>query len=1607
MPTTIANSTLEKFTTFGDLLRFLRRRSGITQMELALAVGYSDAQISRLEQNLRMPDITTVQARFIPALDLEDEPQAAARLMDLAAHVRREDAPVFGLCPYKGLNYFDETDADLFVGREGLTARLVERVLDLTGGQTPSETRFLAIVGSSGSGKSSLVRAGVVPALHWEKVSADWEVHILTPTAHPLESLVLSLSEETSSFAASAALMDDLARDPRSLHLYAKRQVNVEQCSHLLLVIDQFEELFTLCRAEAEQIAFIDNLLTAASEIDGPIIVLITLRADFYAHCAAYPALRTALASQQEYIGAMRDDELRRAIEEPARRGRWELEPGLVELLLHDVGHEPGALPLLSHALLETWHRRRGRVLTLSGYAASGGVRGAIAETAEAVFADQFNPEQKAIARRIFLRLTELGDETATGDTRRRANYTELILNPAQREITESVLKVLADARLIITSADSVEVAHEALIREWPTLCGWLEDNREDLRLHRQLTEAAQEWASRGYTADVLYRGIRLAQACEWAGRHEMELNIQEREYLVASQALADCETVEKETQRQRELEAAHKLAEAERRRAEEQAHSTVQLRKRSIYLAVAFMIAIGMALIAGFMSWQARTASRMATSRELAAAAFNNLEIDPERSVLLGMEAISSAYTLEAENVLHQAVLASRVRLSIPAHEPGVPISVVFSPDGRRLATASPDEGVKIWDSTSGELIFSTTGHYASFSPDGRVLATVIFDGTVKLWDAATGEEIDHSGSIDATIGVVFSPDGSRLATVTSGNLPRIWDLKTGEELLNFPGHTEYVSSAFFSPDGTRLLTASDDGTARVWDTTSGEQLFNLPSHLGWVWSAVYSPDGSRIASASGNEAVIWDAKRGEKLLTLSGHKNTVNAVAFSPDSTRLATGSEDRLVKIWDATTGKELYTLPGHNGAVYTLAFSPDGARLASGSDDGSVRIWDLTANREWFSTRNPQGVSTQVVFSPDGKTMARVEKNIVRIWDPSSGQDLLTLSAYNNLVSALCFSPDGKYLVTAGDTAKVILWDITSGAQLTSWSAHTGRLNALAISPDGKLLATGSDDYKVKIWELSALEKNNPSPPQVVLTFDLVSEIKSVAFSPDGNRLAAGVYSGTVKIWDMASHAELLSLRGHSEAIMSIAFSLDEERVATASLDGTARVWNARTGNELLTLSGHTGAVMGVAFSPVENRLATASRDGAVKIWDGDRGQELLTFFGDGEGLNCLAYSPDGTRLATSSDTGIQVYLLKIEDLVALARQRVTRGLTGEECQKFLHKEPAACAEPAPVSNATPWPPAANGRICQVTNSGGLNDDYFNELIYKGLQESANLFSWEATTLQSVSLSDYEKNLRAFTGADCRLIFTAGTFVEAIQSAAEANPDQKYFLPDFALSPPLENVWNQAYAVDQAAFLAGYLAASLTKTGKLGVFGGVDIPQVTDFMDGFALGVEYYNAKKGTSVSVIGWDPVQHTGWFTGGFCCTTEGRQMAQRLLDQGVDFVLPVAGKSVGWGAGAAVKEWGDAWLIGVDTDWAITAPEFADIVLTSIEKRFDVSVTQVAGSLIKDEFKGGIHLGTLASGEVGISPFYNLEGLISDPVKAELEQVKADIIAGKIKTRP
>ena len=1330
---------LDRFTTFGDLLRYLRRRVGLTQRQFSIAVGYSDSQISRLEQNERAPDLTTIAARFGPVLALEDEPEVFARLLDLAVATQVEAAPVPGQPPFKGLQCFEEADAGWFFGREALVGRLAARLArppapssEASGAMEGGEAHILTLVGASGSGKSSVVRAGLVPTLR----RAGWDIRFITPTSHPLTALAISVLGASGRGPAGRPLAEEMARDAGALGRALTAQAALTSGfgptgdRTTLLVVDQLEELFTLCHDLTERSAFIANLLTAAHAPSAAIFVLLALRADFYGHCAAYPALRDALARYQDYIGPMTADELRRAIEAPARRGAWELEPGLVYLILRDLGAEgerqpePGALPLLSHALLETWERRRGRTLTLAGYQACGGVRGAIAETAEAVLRDRLDAPQRAIARQIFLRLTELGEAT---ESRRRARFDELVSRPEDEPVVREVIQVLVDARLIITEQDTAEVAHEALIREWPTLRAWLEENRDGLRLHRRLTEAAQAWETDQRDPGGLYRGARLAQAQEWAAGGGADLNVVERDFLAASDEAARREEAERESERQRQLAAAQKLAEAEQRRADEQRRTAVRLRRRALILGLSLVAAVIMAGAAVYFGDQTNRNALAGRSRELAAQATANLAVDPERSILLALEAVSVAQSAglpiprEAEEALHQAVLASRVEVALSAQGRQF-VASAFSPDGLRLATARDDGLVQLWAAATGTELLSwrpngsSPVHDLAFSPDGTRLAIAGGDDTARVWSLAPGsagrELLSVSGDTGAILRVAFSPDGTRLITAGEDPLAAVWDLASGRRLYQWHGPIGIARRLTLAPDGTRLVTADSTG-ARVWSFAPGaaedasvrelpgqpfirvfNEFYSLPRQRASMYirndGIALSPDGTRLATAALGQAhpiaLIADVATGQILNSLLGHWDSINAMAFSPDGTRLATGSLDYTARIWDAATGRELLVLPGHTGEVTGVLFSPDGTRLATLSMDGTARVWYVGPSREVMALPIPAGAQRWIAVTQDGRRLATggVDGK-PRIWDLSSGKLLLEMAGHGHPIVDVAFSPDGQQLATGGDDYQATVWDAQTGREL-----YTVLGNWLAYSPDGSRLIT-SDIGFARIFEASTGRELN--------SYVANSCVHSPVFSPDGHRLAFGE-SGAAIVRDPTTGRILFAFKDPASCVIDLAFSPDGTRLVTASNDGV-KVWSVEPGlssGAMVTASVRTlrtpTLVNSVAYDHTGARLATANVDGTATVWDALTGQDLLTLSGGGWVWD-IAFSPDGKYLLTGGEDAAHIYLVHIADLVALARTRVTRTWTADECVKYLRKDPATCALLA--AGLTPSVPSATAAV----------------------------------------------------------------------------------------------------------------------------------------------------------------------------------------------------------------------------------------------------------------------------------------------------------------------
>jgi WD40 repeat protein/serine/threonine protein kinase len=592
--------------------------------------------------------------------------------------------------------------------------------------------------------------------------------------------------------------------------------------------------------------------------------------------------------------------------------------------------------------------------------------------------------------------------------------------------------------------------------------------------------------------------------------------------------------------------------------------------------------------------------------------------------------------------------------------------VAVAWSSDGSRLASASVDKTVKIWDVQTGEEVLSLQGYTGAvggmaFSPDGTRLASASYDrgatnkpGEVKLWDARTGQELrtllGHTGGVR---GVAWSPDGTRLASASYDKTVKVWDTKTGQEVLSLQGHTEAVMGVAWSPDGKRLASASDGylglregvfAEVKVWDAKNGQEVLTPEGHMAPVCGVVWSPDGARLASAWPGQrrsdfpspveggVTIWDAKTGREMLTLKEHPGAVNGIALSPDGTHLASagGWENPIVMVRDSHTGQEVLTLKGHTGAVNSVAFSPDGKRLASASVDRTVKVWEVEWGQEALVLKGHTDEVQGVAWSPDGRRLASASwDKTVKVWDAQTGQEALTLKGHGyeghgDEVWVVAWSPDGQRLASAGVHWWVNVWDARTGKEALTLMGHTDSVFGVCFSPDGKRLASASKDKTVKVWDAQT--------GQEILTIKgHTDEVLGVAWSPDGTRLASASNDQTVKVWDAQTGQEALSLQGHTY----VAWSPDGKRLASAGVDGTVKVWDASTGRETLSLQGKNGRV---AWSPDGTRLASASLGNTVKVWDAKTGQEALTLRGHAGGVWSVAWSPDGSRLASAGGRG---------------------------------------------------------------------------------------------------------------------------------------------------------------------------------------------------------------------------------------------------------------------------------------------------------------------------------------------------------------------------------
>lgn len=1150
--------------------------------------------------------------------------------------LRREPRTV-GECPYRGLAAFREEDAPFFFGRKEFTERLIENI--------SGHSRMTVVVGSSGSGKSSAVFAGLLPRL---QDAGDWLLVDFRPEDHPFQAMVAALqpylkpdSEETE----IQKLLEALQEGKTSLINILQQALEERPSSNqLLLVIDQFEELYTLCPGVDLRRRFLDTLLdtvaTGADSHQSPFNLVFTLRADFMGQALFYRPFADALNDNSLILSPMNQDELRAAIEKPAEKQGAAFEPGLVSRILNDVGDEPGNLALLEFALTLLWERSDQGWLTHTAYEEIGQVGGALARYAEDVFL-ALEMDQQEDAQRVFVQLVQPGQ--GTEDTRRLGSKSEF------GEVRWSLVQYLADKRLVVTDKDdagreTVEIVHEALIREWGRLQDWVDADRAFRVWQEGIRTAILQWEDSERDKAALLRGVSLSKAENWLIERTNDLSAMEREFIQAS-LHAQRERQEVETMR---LERERSL---ERR-------SRIFLQVLAIVLLLATSISVGFALVARREARQSNVAASLSlaanvrqalndkdvTSALVLALAANRIEDPPRESQRILLEA---AFSPGPQKLFDTTEMFENVE--------GPPLSVVIIPDN-----------------------LSSTGVLARTS--GTTALTGFFDGTIVMWNIETGSEIrrlsghapgeynptgivTHSGVND----IALSPSGQMAISGGDDGLVILWDIVSGNKMRNFEGHSGPVRAVAISPDGLTAISGGLSGTSMrnpgeliLWDLRTGQEIRRFEGQAEAIIDIAISPDGNKVIASSGEVAyssalpdqiyslLLWDVKTGELVHRFEDIDRDIPGLAIDPNGEFILTASTNHNLYLWDIESGERVQTLEGHADLVKTIALSPDGRRAISGGGDGEVILWNLEKGEVSARFNAHTAGVNDIAFNFVGRTALSVGTDgTIIIWDLFNAAQINRFEGHETAVLDAAYTPDGKYFVSASghfDPAAPLVeeeslrfWNLESGEQIGSLEWHLSDIFQIDVSPDGRRVLSGHlTDASLRLW--------NFATGQEIRRFEgHMAPIFSVAFTPDGRYGLSGGMDSQIILWDLETGEAIQHLTGHEGVIWSLAVSPDGKTALSGADDRFVILWDLETGGELHRFAGHEEVtISGMAFSPDGKRALSGDTRGLVIEWDLEKGEEIQRFVAhmgtSSVGRTRVAYLPD-TLTGTSGQAAL--------------------------------------------------------------------------------------------------------------------------------------------------------------------------------------------------------------------------------------------------------------------------------------------------------------------------------------------------------------------------------
>ncbi|MCY7334954.1 MAG: hypothetical protein LH613_01875, partial [Chamaesiphon sp.] len=1223
--------------------------------------------------------------------------------------------------PYRGLKSYESTNSALFFGRTALIEQLCE---------TMSDRSFTVVLGASGSGKSSLVKAGLIPHLDDSTHSPQLDKLRLKPQEHPhqcqypawkilapirpgespLNSLNSALQELTASSLPSETAQIDAKTVAEAIAVWSRANPGCK----LLFVIDQFEELITLCRTDLERQQFLDLLTDLLQAHPDRLRLVVTLRSDFEPQFRTTP-LESQWQAARFVVPAMTRAELRDVIEEPASAKVVYFESmdsrgDLVDRLIDEVAGMPGALPLLSFALSELYLKlarrylaaqNRGdtvdRAITWADYDELGGVTKSLTRRADREYAALVaaDPAYERTIRHVMLRMVAVGGELA----RRQVPESELKYPEPENTRVQATIEQFLAARLLVGGTDLddrpyIEPAHDALIRGWEKILIWKQADEANLSLQRRLTAAAVEWEQVQNREEEQPTGVldRVAPVWNWLDREL--LTVENVVNNILAQLNRRLQRSSHQPDRARDLPSQflwntnpylNVLTEQLKSRdngfnqveAEFVRSSVLQKRRnRSWRWRLAILVVSGLTGLTAWALFNLRTAQieQATAARESAETQLRlNQSLDglldsiragkSLKHGLLQLFAPEAQIQEQVKGTLQTAVYTVRERDRLAAYQSTVRSS--FSPNGQLIATAGGNEDIVIVWNLRNRLLTRWTAHQRrvnniSFSPDGKLLATAGEDGTVQLWNL-TGQQqakwqADRQGRVRT---VSFSPNGKLIATAGKDGTIHLWDLQGNQIGQPFRGHQDEVWSVAFDPQhDDRLASVGDDGNVYLW-SLQGQVVKKWRAGAGNELSSIkFSPNGQLLAAAGKDSIVrLWNMQ-GQQLAEMKGHQGRVWNLAFSSDGQTIASGAGDGTVRVWNLQ-GQQLTALTGHQGPVRSVSFSPDG-KLNSGGDDGTVRLWNLQ-EKAFAQLKGHQAQVRTVTFSRDGQTLATSsDDGTIRLWNDrgrsllqwnAQGLPLAQLKGKPAPVRDVNFSPDGQRLVSVSDGI-VRLWT-RQGQLLKEFNGQQQSIRSIEFSPNGQRLASSGEDGTIHLWNLQG--------QSLVAWKADPKRIWNVAFSPDGQRLASGGADGIVRLWNLQGQS-LGKFEGHLGPVFSVAFSPDGQQLVSGGQDGTIRLWDLRNNSQKHLFQVFNAEVNSVAFSPDGQMIVSGDNRGNIQLWGLQIQQQFAAWTAHQNSIGRkVTFSPDGKTIATAADDGT-AKLWQLESLDKLLDRACKQGVS---------------------------------------------------------------------------------------------------------------------------------------------------------------------------------------------------------------------------------------------------------------------------------------------------------------------------------------------------------